>query len=157
MALEIPLLDYVTPIFRRTEVSAHEPIFCRKQLRGKIGPFFSIGPKVSAFELIFTPIFCLKNRSVFAGHKYTFFRASHIMPQQTIALKSVALCVEYRGRISRSGKTQYIKTPDCGLQFDVPHLWITQRQVGPVSVYYDGVGCPVSATWHSSVVAHWSK
>ena len=27
MAGEVPLFDYVTPIFYRTEVSAHEPIF----------------------------------------------------------------------------------------------------------------------------------
>ena len=33
IAGEVPLLDDVTPIFYRTEVSAHGPIFCRKQLR----------------------------------------------------------------------------------------------------------------------------
>ena len=33
MAGEVPLLDYVTPIFYRTEVGAHGPIFSRKQLR----------------------------------------------------------------------------------------------------------------------------
>ena len=26
-------------------------------------------------------------------------------------------------------------------QCDVPHQWVAQRQVGPVSVYCDGVGC----------------
>ena len=31
------LLDDVTPIFYRTDVSAHGPIFCHKQLREKIG------------------------------------------------------------------------------------------------------------------------
>ena len=30
-------------------------------------------------------------------------------------------------------------------------------QVGPVSVYCDGVGCPVSVAWHSCVASHWSK
>ena len=33
IAGEAPLLDDVTPIFYRTEVSAHGPIFCRKELR----------------------------------------------------------------------------------------------------------------------------
>ena len=37
IAGEVSLLDDVTPIFYRTEVSAHGPIFCRKQLREKIG------------------------------------------------------------------------------------------------------------------------
>ena len=37
IAGEVPLLDDVTPIFYRTEVSAHGPIFCRKQLREIIG------------------------------------------------------------------------------------------------------------------------
>ena len=34
---EVPLLDNVTPIFSRTEVSAHGPNFCRKQLQEKMG------------------------------------------------------------------------------------------------------------------------
>ena len=33
-------------------------------------------------------------------------------------------------------------------QCDVPHQWITQRQVVPVSVYCDGVGCHVLCVWH---------
>ena len=37
IAGKLSLLDDVTPIFYRTEVSAHGPIFCRKQLREKIG------------------------------------------------------------------------------------------------------------------------
>ena len=31
---------------------------------------------------------------------------------------------------------------------DVPHQWIAQRQVGPVSVYCDGLGCHVLCLWH---------
>ena len=31
----VPLFDYITPIFYRTEVSAHGPIFCRKQPQDK--------------------------------------------------------------------------------------------------------------------------
>ena len=37
IAGEVSLLDDITPIFYRTEVSALGPIFCRKQLREKIG------------------------------------------------------------------------------------------------------------------------
>ena len=37
IAGEVSLLDDVTPIFYRTEVSAHGPIFGRMQLREKIG------------------------------------------------------------------------------------------------------------------------
>ena len=37
IAGDVSLLDDVTPIFYRTEVSAHGRIFCRKQLREKIG------------------------------------------------------------------------------------------------------------------------
>ena len=37
IAGEVSLLDDVTPIFYRTGVSAHGLIFCRKQLREKIG------------------------------------------------------------------------------------------------------------------------
>ena len=37
IAGEVSLLDDVTPIFYQTEVSAHGPIFCRKQLREKNG------------------------------------------------------------------------------------------------------------------------
>ena len=50
-------------------------------------------------------------------------------------------CVEVHGRISRSGLTQDIKMGSCVFQCDVPHQWIAQQQVGPVSVYCDGVGC----------------
>ena len=31
----------------------------------------------------------------------------------------------------------------CVFQCDVPHQWIAQRQVGPMSVYCDEVGCHV--------------
>ena len=50
------------------------------------------------------------------------------------------------------------KMGSCVFQCDIPHQWIAQRQVGPVSVYCDGMGCHVvSAAWHSCVAAHWSK
>ena len=58
------------------------------------------------------------------------------------------VCVEGRGRISRSGLTQDIKMVSCVFQCDVPHQWIAQRQVGPVSVYCDGVGCRVLCLRH---------
>ena len=50
------------------------------------------------------------------------------------------MCVEDRGRISRLGLIQDTKTGSCVFQCDVPHQWIAQRQVGPVSVYCDGWG-----------------
>ena len=53
-----------------------------------------------------------------------------------------------RGRISQSGLTQDIEIGSCVFQCDVPHPWIAQRQVGPMSV---------SAAWHSCVAAHWLK
>ena len=46
-------------------------------------------------------------------------------------------------RISQSGLTHDIKMGSCVFQCDVPHQWIAQRQVGPVSVYCDGMGCHV--------------
>ena len=58
------------------------------------------------------------------------------------------MCVEGRGRISRSGLTQDIKMGSCAFQCDVPHQWIAQRQVGPVSVYCDVVGCHVLCLQH---------
>ena len=58
------------------------------------------------------------------------------------------MCVEGRGRISRSVLIQGIKMGSCVFQCDVPHQWIAQRQVGPVSVYCDGVGCRVLCLRH---------
>ena len=79
---------------------------------------------------------------------------------------------------------QHIKMGSCVFHCDVPHQCIAQWQVGPVSVYCDGVGCrvlclytvtgwgvvscvcilwpgwvscSVSAAWHSCVATHWSK
>ena len=61
---------------------------------------------------------------------------------------SVHWCVEGRGRISRSCLIQDIQMGSCVFQCDVPHQWIAQRQVGPVSVYCDGVGCHVLCLRH---------
>ena len=58
------------------------------------------------------------------------------------------MSVEGRGRISRSGLAQDIKMGSSVFQCDVPHQWIAQRKVGPVSVYCDGVGCHVLCLWH---------
>ena len=89
----------------------------------------------------------------------TFYWASDCWPPWQHQVERSLVCVEGRGRISRSGLTQDIKLGSCVFQCDVPHRWIAQRQVGPVSVYCDGVGCPVlvSAAWHFCVAAHWSK
>ena len=59
----------------------------------------------------------------------------------TLTASRSLVCVEGRGRISRSGLTQDIKMGSCVFQCDVPHQWIAQRQVGPVAAYCDWVGC----------------
>ena len=51
--------------------------------------------------------------------------------------------MEGRGMISGSGLIQDIKMGSCAFQCDVPHQLIARRQVGPVSVYCDWVGCHV--------------
>ena len=69
IADEVQLLDDVTPIFYRTEVSAHGPIFCRKQLREKIGAIL-YRSKSQRTRTDFHSDFLStrKNRSVCAGH-----------------------------------------------------------------------------------------
>ena len=61
-------------------------------------------------------------------------------------------CVEGRERISLSGLTQDIKMGSCVFQCDVPHQWIAQRQVCPVSVYCYRVGCHVLSLRHGNLV-----
>ena len=60
------------------------------------------------------------------------------------------VCVEGRGTISRSGLNQDIKmgTCSCVFQCNIPHQWVTQRQVSPASVYCDDVKCHVMFLWH---------
>ena len=45
MAGEVPLLDYITPNFNRTDVSAHGVIFYRRQIVGWEGPDFLLDQK----------------------------------------------------------------------------------------------------------------
>ena len=54
--------------------------------------------------------------------------------------------VEGRGKISRTGLTQDIKMGSCVFQCDVPLK--AHRQVGPVSVYCEGIGCHVLCLRH---------
>ena len=59
--------------------------------------------------------------------------------------QSINYCMWGRsGRISRSGLTQDIRIGSCVFQSEVPHQWIAQRQVDPVSVY-----CDVGSREHS--------
>ena len=69
IAGEVSLLDDVTPTFYRTEVNAHGPIFCRKQLREKIGAILHRS-KSQRTRTDFHSDFLstIKNRSVCAGH-----------------------------------------------------------------------------------------
>ena len=76
----------------------------------------------------------------------TFYWASDCWPPWQHERSLV--CVEGRGRISWSGLTLDIKIGSCVFQCDVPHQWIAQRQVGPVPVYCDWVGCRVLCLQH---------
>ena len=78
----------------------------------------------------------------------TFYWASDCWPLWQHHIERSLVCVEGRGRISRSGLTQDIKMGSCVFQCDVPHQWIAQRQVGPMSVYCDGVGCHALCLQH---------
>ena len=74
----------------------------------------------------------------------TFYWASDWLPSKLHhKVESSLVYVEGRGRISQSGLTQDIKMGSFVFQCDVPHQWIAQRQVGPVSVYCDRVVCHV--------------
>ena len=66
---EVSLLDDVTSIFYRTEVSAHGPIFCRKQLQEIIGVIL-YRRKSQRTRTDFHSDFLStkKNRSMCAGH-----------------------------------------------------------------------------------------
>ena len=74
----------------------------------------------------------------------TSYQTSDLLPPyQYHKVERSLVCVEGQGRISRSGLTQDFEMGSCVFQCDVPHQWIAQRQVGPVSVFCDGVGCRV--------------
>ena len=68
IAGEVPLLDDVTPIFYRTEVSAQRLIFCRKQLREIVAAILYRG-NIQRTRTDFHSDFLstTKNRSVCAG------------------------------------------------------------------------------------------
>ena len=67
---EVQLLDDVTPNFFRTEVSAHGPIFCRKQLREKIGAIlYRSKSQHTRTDFHSDFLSTRKNQSVYAGHK----------------------------------------------------------------------------------------
>ena len=71
IAGEVPLLDDVTPILYRTEVSAHGPIFCRKQLREIIGAIlYRSKSQCTRTDFHSNFLSTTKNRSVCAGHKW---------------------------------------------------------------------------------------
>ena len=61
IAGEVPLLDDVTPIFYRTEGSAHGPIFCWKQLREIIGAIL-YRSKSQRTRTDFHAVFCLRQK-----------------------------------------------------------------------------------------------
>ena len=69
IADEVSLLDDVSSISYWTEVSAHGPIFCRKQLREKIGAILYRSKSRRTWTDFHTDFLStIKNRSVCAGH-----------------------------------------------------------------------------------------
>ena len=69
IAGEVPLLDDVTPIFYRTEVSAHGPIFCRKQLQEIIRAIlYRSKSQRTRTDFHSDYLSTRKNRSTCAGH-----------------------------------------------------------------------------------------
>ena len=48
----------------------------------------------------------------------------------------------------RPSLAQDVKSSSCCSQCNVLHQWMAQRQVCPVSVYCDCVGCHVLCMWH---------
>ena len=74
-----------------------------------------------------------------------YFLANH----HSIVDLSNHWCVNGWGRISWLGLTQDIKMGSCIFQCDIPHQWIAQRQVGPMSVYCDEMGCCVLCLRHA--------
>ena len=77
-----------------------------------------------------------------------FLLSFRLWPPWQHQVERSLVCVEGRGRISWSRLTQDIKMGSCVFHCDVPHQWIAQRQVGPVSVYCDGVECRVLCLRH---------
>ena len=79
IAGEVPLLDDVTPIFYRTEVSAHGPIFCRKQFLGAI--FYRSKSQRTRTDF----------HSVCAGHKNMFKISLFLVTLNKILKINIAL------------------------------------------------------------------
>ena len=81
------------------------------------------------------------------GHGFKTRLVRYLLPSLQLIITLTAsrslVCVEGRGRISRSGLTQDIKMGSRVFQCDFLHQWIAQRKVGTVSVYSDGMG------WHA--------
>ena len=82
------------------------------------------------------------------GHGKLPIKLPTVYHHTSILKLSVRWCVYGRERISRSGLTQDIKTGNWVFHCDVPHQWVAQRQVGPVSVYCDMMECHVPCLRH---------
>ena len=78
IAGEVSLLDDVTPIFYRTEFSAHGPIFCRKQLQEKIGAIlYRTKSQRTRTHFHYDFLSTRKTRPVCAGHNSGYVGASN--------------------------------------------------------------------------------
>ena len=81
--------------------------------------------------------------------RYFFYGASDwLSPYQHHKVEHLLVCVEGQEGNCWSGLTQDIKIGSCVYQCDIPHQWIAQWQVGPVSVCCDGVECHVLCLRH---------
>ena len=91
--------------------------------------------------------------------RYTFFWASDWLPQyQHQKVERLLVCAEGRGRISRSDLTQGINMGSYVFQWRFTSM--DSKMTGRPRVcilWRAGVSCPVSASLHSCVKAHWSK
>ena len=86
------------------------------------------------------------------GHGFKSRLVRYFLPSFQLIITLTAsrslVCVEGRGRISRSGLTQDIEIGSCVFQCGVPHQWIAKRHVGPMPVYCNLVGCHVLSLPH---------
>ena len=89
----------------------------------------------------------------------TFYWASDCWPPWQHQVQRSLVCVEGRGRISRSGLTQDIKMGSlCIPVWHSTSMDSTETGWPRVCILWrGGVSCPVSAAWHFCVTAHWSK
>ena len=97
---------------------------------------------------------CVRADSVLDSHTTGPGFKTQLVRYFLLSFRLTALSWAFAGVCGRSGKDFPVgshprrKMGSCVFKCDVPHQWIAQRQVGPVSVYCDGVGCRVLCLRH---------